>query len=175
MAPFDRASDAPSRARLIALFIGTVVPILAFSGATSAQVPTVPEAPPPPDPPVKKTRTVALNAKLRVRQRGGDYLGSGPVSGKPFGKGRFNSRSKLTSRSPLRTASTFVATYKRGKITFKGTGRYVGSTFKATIRVTSGTRAFRDITGRNLTFTSVNRGGIERVRVKGKVRYTHPG
>ncbi len=160
---------------LLALIAGTLVPVFVLSGATSAQTPTTPTTPTTPATPEptlqKRTRAVSLTAKLRVRPSGGAFVGTGSVAGKPFGKGRFRSRAVITSRSPLRTASTFTATYKKGKVTFKGAGRYVGSTFRATVKVASGTRAYRGITGSKLKVSSSNRGGAERVRLTGKVRY----
>jgi hypothetical protein len=51
------------------------------------------------------------------------------------------------------------------KVVFKGIGRYVGSTFRATVHVASGTGAYRHIEGKGLKVRDVNRRGVDHLRL----------
>ncbi len=156
---------------MFALIVAVPALVLAFSAATPAQSPTTPTTttPAPPEP---TTRAVSLTARLRIKPSRGAFVGTGRVSGKPFGTGRARTRSTIKSRSPLRIRTSLTVVYKRGRVVFAGTGRYVGLTFKATMRVSSGTGIYRDITGSGLKVTSSNRSGVELLRLRGRVRYT---
>jgi hypothetical protein len=139
------------------------------TGQATPTTPTTQTTPPAPTP-----HAVSLVAKLRIKPRGGAFVGTGRVEGKPFGKGRMTTRSTVKSRSPLRISTTLTVRYEEGKVVLKGTGRYVGSTYKATMKVSSGTGDYRRITGSNLKVTSRNKAGVETLRVKGTVRYAEP-
>jgi hypothetical protein len=121
--------------------------------------------------PAPVAHTVSLTAKLRIKPSKGAFVGTGTVDGKPFGKGRFRSRSVVERRSPLRIRTTLTATYKRGTIVFKGKGRYVGQTFKATVTVSRGTGAYAKATGKNLKVTDRGRNGVDTLKLKGKITY----
>lgn len=122
-------------------------------------------------PPAPVVHTVSLTAKLKIKLRKGAFVGTGPVTGKPFGKGKFRSRSTVQRTSPLRIKTTLTATYKAGTIVFKGTGTYVGSTFKATVNVSRGTGAYAKAKGRKLKVTGRSRNGVDTLKVKGKISY----
>lgn len=119
----------------------------------------------------KTTHAVNLTAKLRVRAQGAAFVGTGSLSGEPFGAGRAKVRSTIKSRAPLRTSTTLTVITNKGNAVFRGNGRYVGSTFKATMKALSGAGAYRGITGANLAVTVVSRNGVEVLRMKGTVRY----
>jgi hypothetical protein len=131
------------------------------AAATEAPVQVVPKAP----------HAVNLTAKLKVKPVGGAFVGTGPASGTPFGAARAKLRSTIERRGPLRTASTLTIVTTRGNAVFKGTGRYVGTTFKATMRAFSGAGTYRGVQGTNLAVTSTNRNGTDTLRMKGTVRY----
>lgn len=150
-----------------ALTVSLAVPalVLALSAATAAQTPAIPST-------AKAKHAVNLTANLRISPQGGAFVGTGRATGTPFGMGRAKVRSTVKSTSPLRTSTTLtVVVAKRGSAVFKGTGRYVGSTFKVTMRAVSGSGAYRGIEGTNLAVTSVSRNGIDRLRMTGTVRY----
>jgi hypothetical protein len=144
---------------------------LAVAAPTDAQISTTPSVP---GSPVPTRHAVDLTARLKVKRRGGAFVGTGPVAGKPFGTGAMTSRSTVTSRSPLRTATTLTARYKAGTVTFKGSGHYSGSTFLATVAATGGTGAYHAIAGQGLKVTDVSRRGSDTLRVSGNVTYTDP-
>lgn len=149
--------------------LGMVAP----SGAQLSTTPTsTPTTTPAPVAPVAMKHALGLVAKLRIKSHGGAFVGTGPVSGPPFGGGTITSRSVITRRSPLRTATTLTARYKTGTVVFKGVGHYVGRTFEATMTVTGGTGAYRAIKGSKLTATDVNRNGIDTLRLQGAVTYS---
>jgi hypothetical protein len=122
-------------------------------------------------PPAPVVHTVSLTAKLRIKQRKGAFVGTGPVTGNPFGKGSFRSRSVVQHTSPLRIKTTLTATYKKGTIVFKGKGGYVGSTFKATVDVSRGTGAYAKAKGKKLKVTDRARNGVDTLKLKGKITY----
>lgn len=148
------------RRTLVALGVNAAL-ALTMSAATAAQTPADP----------KPAHTVNLTAKLKIKPQGGAFVGSGAATGTPFGKGRGRLRSTIKSRAPLTTSSTFTIVTTKGSAVFKGTGRYVGTTFKSTMRAFSGAGAYRGITASSLAVTVVSRSGIDTLRMKGTVRY----
>lgn len=149
----------------VAVSLAAPALVLALSAATAAQTPAVPSA-------AKAKHVVNLTANLRISPQGGAFVGTGRATGTPFGISRARVRSTVKSTSPLRTSTTLtIVVAKKGNAVFKGTGRYVGSTFKVTMRVVSGSGAYRGIEGSNLAVTSVNRNGVDRLRMTGTVRY----
>ena len=122
-------------------------------------------------PPTPVAHMASLTAKLKIKLRKGAFVGTGPVTGKPFGKGRFRSRSTVQHTSPLRIKTTLTATYTDGTIVFKGTGKYVGSTYKATVDVARGTGAYKEATGKKLKVTDVAKHGVDTLKLKGKITY----
>jgi hypothetical protein len=151
--------------------LGVLAALAVGGAATFAQDPGTTQTTTTTAPPVPVAHTASLTAKLRIKPQGGAFVGTGPVTGNPFGKGKLRSRSVVTRRSPLRTATTITTTYKTGTIVFKGTGRYVGSTFKATVDVTRGTGAYAKATGRRLKVTDVVKRGVDTLKLKGKISY----
>ena len=144
--------------------------LVAGGSVTSAQSPTTTETTTAP-PPTPVEHTASLTAKLKIKYRKGAFVGTGPVTGKPFGKGRFRSRLILVQSKPLRIKGTLTATYKAGSIVFKGKGTYVGSTFKATFDVARGTGAYAKATGKKLKVTSRAHRGVDTMKLKGKISY----
>lgn len=142
--------------------------VLAMSAVTAAQTPAPGTSA---TPTVKPSHAVDLTAKLRIKPVGAAFVGTGPTTGTPFGSGRAKLRSTITSRSPLRTSTTLTIVTTKGNAVFKGPGRYVGNTFTLTMKAFSGAGRYRGITGTNLAVRSVNRGGVDRLRMKGTVRY----
>jgi hypothetical protein len=67
-----------------------------------------------------------------------------------------------------------TAVFRKGRVRFQGTGRYDGTTFTAVMRVAAGSGIYAKIRGRNLKMTSVRRGGVDTVRLKGVVTYADP-
>jgi hypothetical protein len=122
-------------------------------------------------PETKASHAVSVTAKLHIKPQGGAFVGSGAASGLPFGAGRARLRSTIKSRSPLRTASTLTIVTTKGNAIFKGTGRYVGSTFKSTMKVFSGAGEYHAIAGTDLAVTVSSRNGVDTLRMKGTVRY----
>lgn len=152
----------------VSLTVAALVLALALAAATPAQT----SAPSTTQAVAKATHAVNLTANVRVMPSGGAFAGSGRATGTPFGMGRAKVRSTIKSRSPLRTSTTLtIVVAGKGNAVFKGTGRYVGSTFKATMRVFSGAGAYSGIEGSNLALSSVNRNGVDRLRLTGSVRY----
>jgi hypothetical protein len=135
-------------------------------GTTTPTETTTTTAPPPP-----VTHTVSITAKLKIKLRKGAFVGTGKVDGKPFGKGKFRSRSTVQHTSPLRIKTTLTGTWKAGTIVLKGTGTYVGSTFKATVNVSRGTGAYKHATGKKLKVTDRARNGVDTLKVRGKITY----
>lgn len=139
--------------------------VLALAAATAAQTPAA-------APTAKAAHTVNLTANLRIAPQGGAFVGTGRATGTPFGTSRAKVRSTVKGRSPLRTSTTLtIVVATKGSAVFKGTGRYVGTTFKVTMRAFSGSGAYRGIEGTNLAVSSVNRNGVDRLRMTGTVRY----
>jgi hypothetical protein len=150
--------------------LGVLLAVVA-AASTGAQTPTTPAGPAAP---VATRHAVNLTAKLKIKRVGGAFVGTGPVSGPPFGRGGLTSRSTVRSRSPLRTATTLTARYATGSVTLQGSGHYSGSTFLATMAVTSGTGAYRGIRGSGLKVSDVSRRGVDTLRVSGGVVYADP-
>lgn len=146
--------------RLVTLAI-IVALALTMSTTSAAQTPVAP----------KPAHAVNLTAKLKIKPQGGAFVGSGAATGTPFGKGRGRLRSTIKSRAPLTTSSTFTVVTTKGNAVFRGTGRYVGTTFKSTMRAFSGAGAYRGVSGSNLAVTVTSRNGIDTLRMKGTVRY----
>jgi hypothetical protein len=155
--------------------LGALASLAVGGAATFAQDPgttqTTTTEPSTTTPPVLVTHNASLTAKLRIKLRKGAFVGTGPVTGKPFGKGNLRSRSTVQHTSPLRVKTTLTATYKNGTIVFKGTGKYVGSTFKATVDVSRGTGAYKEATGKKLKVTDRARNGVDTLKVNGKITY----
>ena len=152
-----------ARSSIIAALLIAV--LMAATGATTAaQSPTVAPA-------EKTVHAVNLTAKLKIKPQGSAFVGSGAAWGTPFGAGRGRLRSTVKTRGPLTTASTFTIVTTKGNVVFKGTGRYVGRTFKVTMRAVSGAGAYRGVTGSHLAVTVVTRNGVDLLRMKGNVRY----
>jgi len=147
--------------RTLVTLAGIAALALTMSTSTAAQTPGA----------SKPAHTVNLAAKLKIKPQGGAFVGSGAATGTPFGKGRGRLRSTIRSRAPLTTSSTFTVVTTKGNAVFKGTGRYVGPTFKSTMRAFSGAGAYRGITGSKLAVTVVSRNGVDTLRMKGTVRY----
>jgi hypothetical protein len=175
----ERMTAATKRALglTVAAVAGALAALMLGGGATFAQDPastettqttttTTTATPPPP-----VAHTASLTAKLRIKLRHGAFVGTGPVAGKPFGKGKFKSRSTVHSTHPLRIHTTLTGTWKAGTIVFKGTATYVGSTYKGTFHVSRGTGAYAKATGKNLKVTDRARNGIDTLKLKGKITY----
>lgn len=141
--------------------------VLAMTTVTAAQTPD----PAPTTAKERAVHAVNLTAKLRIKPQGSAFVGAGAASGTPFGTGRARLRSTIKSRSPLRTSSTLTVVTTKGKAVFKGTGRYAGSTFKVTMKASSGAGRYRGIEGSNLAVTVVSRNGIDLLRMRGNVRF----
>ena len=148
------------------------LPVVLLTAALVAAVTAPSAAQTPVAPPAEETaQDVNLTAKLKIRPKGAAFVGSGTASGTPFGSGRATLRSTIKSRSPLRTSSTLTVVTSKGNAVFKGTGRYVGSTFKVTMKAVRGAGRYRGIQGSNLAVTVVTRSGVDLLRMKGSVRY----
>jgi hypothetical protein len=144
----------------VALALGIPALLLATSAGTGAQTPAA-----------KAPHTVSLTAKLKTKPQGAAFVGTGAASGTPFGTGRARMRSTIKTRSPLRTSSTLTVVTTKGNAVFKGTGRYVGKTFKSTMKAFSGAGTYRGIEGSNLAVSVVTSNGVDRLRMTGTVRY----
>jgi hypothetical protein len=159
---------AAGGACLPAVLFGVQAPATVAQGVTlgpTTPTTTLPVAPTP------TRHYVSLTAKLKIKPQGGAYVGTGPVTGAPFGSGRFTSRSVVTRRVPLRTATTLTAVYSGGSVTFRGNGEQTGSVFKATVNVSAGTGKFRGIKGYALHVTDTNRNGGDTLRMTGSVTF----
>jgi hypothetical protein len=143
-----------------ALAIGVPALLLAMSAGTAAQTPVA-----------KAPHAVNLTAKLKTKPQGAAFVGTGPASGTPFGIGRAKTRSTIKTRSPLRTSTTLTVVTTKGNAVFKGTGRYVGKTFRSTMKAFSGAGRYRGIEGSNLAVSIVTSNGVDRLRMTGTVRY----
>jgi hypothetical protein len=157
----------------VATLAGGLAAVAVTGTATLAQYPTstTDSTSTTTTPPAPVTHTVRITAKLKIKLRKGAFVGTGKVDGKPFGKGKFRSRSTVAHTHPLLIKTTLTGTWKAGTVVFKGKGTYVGSTFKATVDVSRGTGAYKHATGKKLKVTDRARNGVDTLKVRGKITY----
>ena len=150
----------------------TLICPLGLLGANpaAAQAPTGPTTPPPPmpAPTTPTTRQVDIKATIQIKPQGSVFLGRGKFTGKPFTAGRFETRARVVSRSPLRVSTQITLTMPRGRVILNAA--LAAPFVRGRARVLRGTGAYKGIKGSNLT-VSFTSGSSSKVRLKGVVRF----